>query len=281
MKYLRDVYFSNFNAVCNVGGHYIAPPGTDWSLAPKSFSQCKFYLIGNGECDITINGQHFIGKRGDWFIMPCGVKNSYSNNKDKIFELFWMHFDVYPNADLFSMANLPYRVEVPENGRVWELFQKFSDISSSENLIDRLSVKSILLELIAEYLKLANVNEMEVKGINDTRIDAVLKYINSNLSEKLSVTQISAVFHMHPNHFIRFFKEKTGETPAKYIKTRRMETAKRYLEETEMSVKEIMSAIGENDPYSFSKQFKSTYSFSPANYRKYFINSKKVKKTIF
>ena len=54
---------------------------------------------------------------------------------------------------------------------------------------------------------------------------------------------------MHPNHFIRFFKEKTGETPAKYIKARRMETAKRYLEETELSVKEIMLAIGENDPY--------------------------------
>lgn len=275
MEHLNDIYFSNFNTVCNVGGHYIAPVGADWSLAPKTFSQCKFYLVADGSCDISINGQSFVGKRGDWFLMPCGAKNSYQNHRDKPFELYWMHFDVYPNAELFSLPELPYRVTVEENGRAWELFRKYTGISESKRLLDRISVKTILLELISEYLTLANISDVAIKGADDSRIDEILRYINDNLSHGLSVTQTAAKFHIHPNHFIRFFKDKTGQTPAKYIKAKQMEKAKRYLEETEMSVKEIMSAIGENDPYSFSKQFKNAYSFSPANYRKYFKNSKK------
>lgn len=275
MEHLDDIYFSNFNTVCNVGGHYIAPKGADWSLAPKTFTQCKFYLIANGSCDISINGHSFVGKMGDWFLMPSGAKNSYQNHRDKPFELYWMHFDIYPNAELFSIPELTYHVRVDENGKAWDLFRKYSQISESKNLIDRITVKSILLELITEYLTLANIKDISIKGREDSRIDAVLRYINNNLHDNLSVAKTAAEFHMHPNHFIRFFKNKTGQTPAKYIKAKQMEKAKRYLEETDMSVKEIMLAIGENDPYSFSKQFKNAYSFSPVNYRKYFRNSKK------
>ncbi|MBQ9921907.1 MAG: helix-turn-helix domain-containing protein [Clostridia bacterium] len=275
MEHLNDVYFSNFNAVCNVGGHYTPPVGANWSLAPKTFSQCKFYLVASGSCDISINDQSFVGKKGDWFLMPCGAKNSYQNHRDKPFELYWMHFDVYPNAELFSISELPYRVKVEDGGKAWELFRRYAEISESKNLIDLINIKIILLELIAEYLKLANINDVSIKGTEDSRVDAILRYINENLSQGLSVIQAASHFHMHPNHFIRFFKSKTGQTPAKYIKAKQMEKAKRYLEETEMSVKEIMASVGETDPYSFSKQFKNAYSFSPVNYRKYFKNSKK------
>lgn len=277
MEHLNDVYFSNFNTVCNVGGHYVAPPGADWSLNTKTFTQCKFYLVADGSCDISINGQSFTGKKGDWFLIPSSVKNSYQNHRDRTFELYWMHFDIYPNTEIFSIPSLPYHVSVEERGRAWELFRKYAAISESKNLIDRINVKTILLELITEYLTLANINDISIKGTADSRIDAILRYINDNLSQGLSVTGTASEFHMHPNHFIRFFKDKTGQTPAKYIKTKQMEKAKRYLEETEMSVKEIMASIGETDPYSFSKQFKNAYSFSPANYRKYFKNSKKYK----
>ena len=52
---------------------------------------------------------------------------------------------------------------------------------------------------------------------------------------------------MHPNHFFRFFKDKTVHFPAKYIKMLKMEIARRYLEETEMPVSKIIEEIGDDD----------------------------------
>ncbi len=152
------------------------------------------------------------------------------------------------------------------------LFKQYAKISGSKDLIDRLTIKAILISLIVEYIRLANPEEIMLTSSKDTRIDEILSYIHAHMSEPLSIPELADVFHMHPNHFIRFFKDKTGQTPAKYIKLRKMEIAKRCLEETDLYITEIMDKIGETDSCSFSKQFKSIYMLSPREYRRYFKN---------
>lgn len=100
------------------------------------------------------------------------------------------------------------------------------------------------------------------------KIDQVLQFINDNLDKPLTVSELSDEFHFHPTHFIRIFKEKSGMTPGFYVKSRKMDIARHYLEYTDLSIKEIMGKIGENDSASFSKKFKSFYTYSPREYRK-------------
>ena len=270
MKYLQDVYFSNFNVVNNLGGHSVIPRGSDWVLHPKTFGQNKFYFVTGGECDITIGNKSFHGTRGDWFVMPAGVLHSYSNCNENDFSLYYIHFDIYPNAELFTMLDLPCHVKAQEDGRVWELFTRYARLTGSANLVDRITVKSLLLELIAEYITMCNAQDVSVESAADTRIDLILRYINDNLSQELGLGRLAAQFHLHPNHFIRYFKQKTGDTPARYVRMKKMETAKRLLEETQLNISEIMEKVGESDLCGFSKQFKSIYGMSPVNYRKYF-----------
>ena len=75
---------------------------------------------------------------------------------------------------------------------------------------------------------------------------------------------------MCPNHFIRAFKDKTGTTPAKYIKLRKMETAKQLLESTDLTNEEITEKLALSDSSHFSKLFKEVYNMSPRKYRTYF-----------
>ena len=80
-------------------------------------------------------------------------------------------------------------------------------------------------------------------------------------------------FGYHPivglySHKVRTFKEKTGLTPSKYVRTIKMEKAKRLVEETDLSVLEIMSKVGFDDASHFSKLFKSHYGTSPQKWRK-------------
>ncbi len=111
---------------------------------------------------------------------------------------------------------------------------------------------------------------INVSNRTKTRLNELLKFINENLDKPLSNDILAEKYFTHPNHFIRAFKEKTGLTPAKYIKNRRMEEAKRLLETSDLSIAEITEKIGLTEPTHFSRLFKEYYNFPPAEYRRRF-----------
>lgn len=269
MKSLQEIYFSNLNAVCNTGGEFLCPPDLSWQVGIHTFEQNKFYFLTDGKCSITVNGREYTARAGQWFFIPAGTPHCYHNLKECSFEKYWMHFDLYPSADLFSMLDLPFFVNVPENSAVYDLFRQAAKAMQSDSLTDRIYLKTCLLMLIAEYIRLVYPDGVAVED-TDSRIGQILRFVNSNLDKPLSVNDLAAQFHLNPTHFIRYFREKTGQTPASYIRIRRLETAKRLLESTDMYVSQIIETIGFSDESQFSKQFKKYYSLSPRNYRSYF-----------
>lgn len=271
MKSLQKLYFSNLNVVCNTGGNFLCPTDFSWKIGTHSFEQNKFYFITHGECIICVGGIQYTARAGQWFFIPAGAQHSYHNIKGCTFQKFWMHFDLYPSADLFSMLDLPYFVTVPENSAVYDLFRKASDAMHSDNLTQQILLKTYLLRLLCEYINLVHPNGVAVKN-TDNRINQILRFINDNLSKTLTVQTLAETFHLHPTHFIRFFREKTGETPARYVRIRRMESAKQMLDSTDLPIASIMEKLGFSDESQFSKQFKKYYGQSPRNHRNYFRN---------
>lgn len=111
-------------------------------------------------------------------------------------------------------------------------------------------------------------DEVWDKCAGDSKMTSVLKFVDDNIDKSLTVSELSEEFHFHPDHFNRIFKAHTGVTPALYVKARKMDKVKWYLENTDLSVMEIMKMVGENDPASFSKKFKSFFAVSPREYRR-------------
>ena len=274
MQYLQDIYLANFNAVFNTGGYFSISPEKDWSYGKHRFEQCKFYFILSGECKIYIEGKTYHGKAGDWFFIPAMAEHSYSNVKTTTFQKYWIHFDLYPNSEIFNALNLPFLVKVKKRCKAEKLFKGLVKIMGSDKLTDKLTVKSTIISLFCEYVKSANSVGINVYSKTDERLDSLLRYINENLKSELSNNLLAEKYYTHPNHFIRAFKDKTGVTPAKYIKAQRMSTAKVLLESTDLTITEIAEKVGIVDDSHFSRDFKKYYNMPPAKYRQYF-NSKK------
>lgn len=272
MDALDKLYCSNINATCHTGGFFAPSKKTAWKQPyTHTFVQNKFYFITKGSCIITIDGTTYETCAGEWFFIPSGTPHSYSKKEDTTFEKYWMHFDFFPNSDLFRLASLPYMVKVPENHYVYLLFDRFSKlISKKTQFSERLTIKAILFELVAEYIKLAKPDGISIKKMNDERLDKIFRYIDNNISKVITVNELSELCYMHPNHLIRYFKDKTGFTPAKYISEKKMERAKSLLESTTLPVNEIMLEIGMEDAGYFSKSFKSAYAMSPRSYRTFY-----------
>ncbi len=276
MNDIQNIYLTNLNVVCNMGGFLKTTPDTRWRYGLHRFSHNKFYFITKGRCIILVNDKKYIAEAGDWFYIPANTLHGYSTIKGETFEKYWMHFDIYPDNEIFKNLNLPVMINVSGKKAVYRLFKKLIVTYKSNILCDRIQEKSILLELISEYIRIALPEGVMVKNIDDKRMDKIISYINSHLSEPLSLSRLSEEFYLSPNHFIRYFKSKTGVTPVHYIKSKKMETAKRLIEESELSITEIIKKIGESNINNFSNQFKNYYGLSPRKYREIFLTTKKI-----
>ena len=276
MKFLDDVYFRNLNPVCHIGGFFSIDAGEDWSIDRKKFAQNKFYYITSGKCELVIEGKKYEGAAGRWFFIPAGVSHYYINDKSQPFSKYWMHFDLYPNTiNFFTMLNLPYYVDITNTAvlqKTDRIFNEFSKAACGNKIHDKLREKICLLELFDTYVTLASQakDPISITKQNTCLMQNVTKYMEDNIEKNLSVKDLADFCHLHPNYFIRAFKEKFGSTPAKYMKTFKLEAAKRLLEETELSVAEIMNRVGFDDASHFSKLFKSYFGTSPQNWRKHF-----------
>ncbi len=269
MNFLQDLYFSNLNANYNAGDYFSISEKKDWSVGKHKFTQCKFYYVIDGECVINCEGVDYHVCAGDWMFIPSMTEHSYYNLKTGHFKKYWAHFDLLPDVSMFNALNLPYKITVGLKGETHKLFKKLQKAAHSNQVFDKITVKSCLLSLLAEYVKQCSISEIKVERHGDERLNNVLKFINDNLASPLEVSTLAEKYFAHPTHFIRTFKEKTGCTPAKYVKQKRLEYAKTLLETTDLTIYEISEMVGINDVSHFSRDFKAFYNAPPLKYRTY------------
>jgi AraC-like DNA-binding protein len=86
-------------------------------------------------------------------------------------------------------------------------------------------------------------------------------------AEPLDVPDLARAARLSPAHFSREFARAFGETPHRYLLTRRLERAAALLRTTDRSVADICMTVGLRSVGSFTTSFGRTYGLSPTAYR--------------
>lgn len=270
----KELQIAKLNAIVRKADHYQIDKGELWYMPEHPFSQNVFYYILEGKCTLRINGKDYIGIPGRWFFIPAGTVYGWKNDTSRPFAKYWAHFDIMPSElDLFSGAALPPYVDVLPEDPAYKLFETFGQYVGGNTLIDKLQIKAVLLSLLCEYVRLTLPETSNIPIGLDTRSKKLMSYIAEFLNQDLSNTTLANLMHMSVRSFLRHFKELTGQTPASYIANMRMELAKKLLEDSELSIAEIMDRVGISSVSSFSKTFKKHYGHSPRTYREIFRKS--------
>jgi transcriptional regulator GlxA family with amidase domain len=81
------------------------------------------------------------------------------------------------------------------------------------------------------------------------------------------IKEIAATLHISSSHLRHLFKKEVGMAPAHYVKVVRLQRAKKLLENTFLSVKEIMAEVGISDPSHFVRDYKELYGETPSHAR--------------
>ena len=101
-----------------------------------------------------------------------------------------------------------------------------------------------------------------------TEAEIIKNYIDSNISDEISIDKLSGLIFKSPSQTIRIFKKQLGITPYEYHMKNRIEKAISLLHETNKPVKEIAFNLGFCDEHYFSNIFKKKTGKTPTEYRK-------------
>ena len=98
-------------------------------------------------------------------------------------------------------------------------------------------------------------------------IDKAKEYIGARYHKDISLDDVSREVDISPYYFSKIFKEETGENFIEYVTNIRIGKAKELLQNSDMSMKEICSAVGYSDPNYFSRTFKKNVGVTPTEYK--------------
>ena len=100
------------------------------------------------------------------------------------------------------------------------------------------------------------------------KMKVVLKYVENNYADKISIADIADVAGFSESHFMRYFKETMGTSFVDYLKDYRLTMAARLLQSSDSSVLSISGEVGFESLSYFNRAFKKHYGMTPLQYRK-------------
>jgi len=128
------------------------------------------------------------------------------------------------------------------------------------------SSKSFVLDMGRE-MQLSYSPLEASKQHDDPLVKDLQRHIDNHYKAPLSLHVLATASGVSERSIIRRFRHATGDTPARYIQSVRIEKAKQLLENTKLSVSQITLDIGYEDISSFTRLFKRKTGLTPGHYR--------------
>lgn len=95
----------------------------------------------------------------------------------------------------------------------------------------------------------------------------IAEYVEANLGKDIGLNDLAQLAGLSRFHFLRAFRKTTEETPYQYLLRRRIARAQTMLQNGNMSITEIASAVGFRDSTRFIKAFRKMVGVTPGRYR--------------
>ena len=102
----------------------------------------------------------------------------------------------------------------------------------------------------------------------DWRIHLILALLEEDICRAHTPCELAERMHLSRSRLTHLFKAQTGSSLTQYLRGLRLRKAAVLLENTFLSVKETMTAVGITDLSHFVRDFKRAFGYTPTEYRK-------------
>ena len=133
--------------------------------------------------------------------------------------------------------------------------------------------KSASHQLISFLYTLVEERDFHFNESGSVHIEKSLKIMQNNVTNDLTLEEITSRLNLSDSYFIRLFKRKMKITPMKYFTKLKIEAATYMLTDTGMAVYSIAEKLNFYSEFHFSRVFKQYTGFPPTVYRKNYVHN--------
>ena len=101
-------------------------------------------------------------------------------------------------------------------------------------------------------------------------IAATCQWALEHLDDDLSIERLANAAHMSRRSFVRSFRASTGSAPGAWVRSRRLDEARRLLETTDLSIDRVAAACGFGSAVTLRQNFATSFGSTPTSYRRRF-----------
>jgi AraC family transcriptional activator of pobA len=140
--------------------------------------------------------------------------------------------------------------------------------STLGRLTVRTYLKMILVLLVNHYAQFQDSQPVLSQKQRDLdRLRPVFDFIEANFAEEISVSDAASTVHMSKSHFMRFFKQVTGQPFIAHLNQFRVAKAQQLLADTDRSIADIGQEVGFCNQSYFGLVFRKLTHASPREYK--------------
>ena len=238
------------------------------SYRPHGRKDYHILYIAEGRCFVTLNGETTEAPKGSVIVYLPDQPQEYSFDPDDGSVSYYIHFTGSECERLMQDTSLDKKniFYIGKSHTLEGLFDMLIGEYKQKLRFCTQRMNGILLEIISV---IGRKNTYMISGGSDMnkRFEAVCEHIHNNISEKLTLKELSTKCSLSESRFSHLFTELFGKSPKQYIMNVRMENAKELLLDSDMSVLEVGTAVGIDDQNYFSRIFKKHCGMSPSEFR--------------
>jgi AraC-like DNA-binding protein len=132
-----------------------------------------------------------------------------------------------------------------------------------EEPLQTVSLKHHTITLLTHIYQIYSQNIIGIVPGNE-RIQDILKYLNDNLHEPISLDHLTKKFYISKNHLNVLFRKETGITINQYIRIKRLVLARREIRNG-CTAEEAAYKVGFNDYSNFYRAYKAFFGIIPSD----------------
>ncbi|MCC3379983.1 helix-turn-helix domain-containing protein [Paenibacillus farraposensis] len=140
------------------------------------------------------------------------------------------------------------------------LYHRLLDIRNPEE-IERMLVEQIIFPMVKSMKEKTN---QQFRSLSE-KIAAIIR---AEYDQELSLELIGDRLHYNPNYLSSIFKKEYGTTFSEYLMGYRLQMSKKWLVETDMTIKEIAGRLQYHNSQNFIRSFRKKEQVTPGAYRK-------------
>lgn len=192
------------------------------------------------------------------------------------FKCYYIHL-MAEDLNLYNkLLELPDFIQIENRSEYEAIFKALCGYYNTYNKRDEIMMISLVLKLI--YL-LDIKSQKHITGeyhAFNSSVNKVLKYINENIEEDLSLKKMSAYASLTPTYFHTCFKQVVGKTLREYVEDTRIKHSVNLMLTTNMTLTEIAYHSGFSSQSYYNSVFKRKFDCSPRKYLKILNNKYEV-----